>query len=161
MIEQRLRDLGIELPTQTADHKSYYGQRYGKMRPHYRSGDLLFLSGHTAGIVDGQVMYPGVLGLDVSIADGYKAARLTGLRCLAGIKDAIGDLDRVVGLVRTLNFVACAPGFTQPHLVASGLTDLFAEVFGDEVGIGGRATIGVMSLADNYCFETWMTVEVR
>lgn len=161
MIEDRLAMLGINLPMQSADQAAYYGQKYGKMRPYYRSGEILFLSGHTAGIEDGRVMYPGVVGYDVSIEDGYAAARLTGLHCLAGIKDAIGDLDRVTGLVRSLNFVAVAPGFTEPHKVASGLSDLFAEVFGDEIGIGPRATIGVTSLADNYCFETWMTVAVR
>ncbi|WP_342642427.1 RidA family protein [Rhodoligotrophos ferricapiens] len=160
-IEQRLAELGIALPMQTADEKDYYGQKYGKMRPYYRSGEILFLSGHTAGMRDGKVLYPGVLGKDVSIEQGYEAARLTGLNCLAGIKEAIGDLDRVTGLIRSLNFVACAPGFTEPHLVASGLTDLFADVFGEEIGVGPRATIGVTSLADNYCFETWMTVAVR
>jgi len=161
VIEERLKELGIELPMQTADQKDYYGQKYGKMKPYYRSGDILFLSGHTAGMRDGKVLYPGVLGQDVSIEEGYQAARLTGLHCLAGIKDAIGDLDRVTGLVRSLCFVASAPGFIEPHKVASGLTDLFADVFGDEIGVGPRATIGVMSLADNYCFETWMTVAVR
>ena len=84
-----------------------------------------------------------------------------GINGLAGIKQAIGDLDNVVALVRTLNFVVCAPGFTAPNLVSSGLTDLFAEVFGPEIGIGCRATIGVMSLAGNHCFESWMDVEVR
>ena len=161
VIEERLRALGLELPMQTADQRDYYGRKYGKMRPYYRAGNVLYLSGHTAGMRDGTVLHPGVLGRDVSVEDGYQAARLAGLHCLAGTKDAIGDLDRVVGLARSLNFVACAPGFTEPHLVASGLTDLFAQVFGEEIGVGPRATIGVTSLADNYCFETWMTVEVR
>ena len=52
------------------------------------------------------------------------------------------------------SFVVCAPGFTDPNLVSSGLSDLFAQVFGEEGGIGCRATIGVMSLANNHCFET-------
>ena len=67
----------------------------------------------------------------------------------------------MVALVRTLNFVVCAPGFTDPNLVSSGLTDLFVDVFGLDCGIGCRATIGVMSLAKNHCFETWMDIEVR
>jgi len=66
----------------------------------------------------------------------------------------------VVALVRTLNFVVCAPGFTAPNLISSGLTDLFAEAFGSEKGIGCRATIGVMSLPNNHCYECWMDVEV-
>ena len=104
---------------------------------------------------------PGQVGAEVSVEDGYLAARQTGINCLAGIKQAIGDLDKVVGLVRTLNFVVCAPEFTAPNEVSSGLTDLFAEVFGADCGIGCRATIGVTSLANNHCFETWMDLEVK
>ena len=161
MIEERLAALGLALPSPSPGELAYYGTKYGKMKPHYLSGSLLMLSGHTAGIRDGRVLYPGLIGQDLTVEDGYAAARLAGLNCLAGIRDAIGSLDRVAGLARSLNFVACAPGFTEPHRVASGLTDLFAAVFGEEIGVGPRATIGVMSLADNYCFETWMTIEVR
>ena len=73
---------------------------------------------------------------------------------------AIGDLDKVAGIVRSLCFVACTPSFLDVHRVSSGATDLFAEVFGGERGIGGRATIGIVSLARNHCFEIWLTVEV-
>lgn len=159
-IEARLAELGLTLPTSGVS-EDYYGKTYGKMKPHHRTGNVLFLSGHTAGLKEGKVRYPGRLGRDLTIEQGYAAARITGLNCIAGIKDAVGDLDNVVALVRSLNFVACDPSFTQPHKVASGLTDLFEEVFGPEIGIGARASIGVMSLADDYCFETWMTVEVR
>jgi len=158
-VADRLAALGLELPM-AAVGEGYYGKLYGKMTPHYRSGDLLFLSGHTAGVEGGKVRFPGRLGRDLTIEEGYAAARQTGLNCLAGIRDAIGDLDRVVGLVRSLNFVACDPSFTEPHKVASGLTDLFEAAFGPEIGVGPRASIGVMSLADDYCFETWVTVEV-
>ncbi len=161
MVEDRLAERGIMLPSPGLGDLDYYGQKYGKMKPYYRSGDLLLLSGHVAGMKNGKALYPGLCGRDVSIEDGYQAARLAGLNCLAGIRQALGSLDRVAGLARSLNFVACAPGFTEPHRVANGLTDLFAEVFGEEIGVGPRATIGVMSLADNYCFETWMTIGVR
>jgi hypothetical protein len=73
----------------------------------------------------------------------------------------MGDLERVKSIVRTLNFVVCTPEFTDVHKVSSGLSDLLAEVFGRERGIGGRATIGVMALAGGNCFETWATVELR
>jgi hypothetical protein len=161
MIEDRLRELGLTLPSPTLDDLDYYGKKYGKMKPYYRSGNLLLLSGHVAGMKNGRVLYPGLCGREITVEQGYEAARLTGLNCLAGIKEALGSLDLVAGLARSLNFVACAPGFTEPHRVANGLTDLFADVFGDEIGIGPRATIGVMSLADNYCFETWMTIDVK
>lgn len=159
--EQRLKDMGIELPP-FGDGSAYYGVTYGKMKTHHITGNLLFLSGHTAGLDSaGAVRFPGRLGAGVTIEEGYAAARQTGLNCLAGIRHALGSLDRVKGLVRSLNFVACAPDFVKPHLVVNGLTDLMADVFGDAAGIGGRASIGVMSLADDYCFETWMTIEIE
>ena len=63
--------------------------------------------------------------------------------------------------MRTLNFVVCTPDYEDVHKVSSGLSDLFVEVFGREVGLGGRATIGVMALAGGVCFETWATIELR
>lgn len=166
-IEKRLEKLGVTLPelgrwdSKLGTSDKYYGQQYGKMKPFHRLGNLLMLSGHVADLPDGKVMFPGRVGAEVSVDQAYQAARQTGINCLAGIKQAIGDLDKVVALARTLNFVVCAPGFTDPNLISSGLTDLFAEVFGPEKGIGCRATIGVMSLANNHCFESWMDVEVR
>lgn len=156
--ERRLREMGIELPD--FGPVTYYGATYGKMKPFHRTGSLLFLSGHIPE-KDGQVVHPGRLGDTVTLQQGYEAARLTGINCLAALKQALGSLDRVVAIVRTLNFVVCTPDFYDVHKVSSGLTDLLAEVLGPDRGIGGRATIGVMSLARNNCFETWLTAEVR
>ena len=156
--ERRLREMGIELPD--FGPATYYGATYGKMKPFHRTGSLLFLSGHIPE-KDGQVIHPGRLGDTVTLQQGYEAARLTGVNCLAALKQALGSLDRVAAIVRTLNFVVCTPDFYDVHKVSSGLTDLLAEVLGPEHGIGGRATIGVMSLARNNCFETWLTAEVR
>jgi enamine deaminase RidA (YjgF/YER057c/UK114 family) len=166
VIEKKLQSIGVVLPdlgswnSNLGTAQKYYGQQYGKMKPFHRMGSLLVLSGHVPDLPDGTAMYPGRVGAEVTVEEAYKAARQTGINCLAGIKQAIGDLDKVVALVRSLNFVVCAPGFTDPNLISSGLTDLFAEVFGPERGIGCRATIGVMSLANNHCFESWMDVEV-
>lgn len=166
VIEKRLESMGVVLPdlgswnSNLGTAQKYYGQQYGKMKPFHRMGSLLVLSGHVPDLPNGTVMHPGRVGAEVTVEEAYKAARQTGINCLAGIRQAIGDLDKVVALVRSLNFVVCAPGFTDPNLISSGLTDLFAEVFGPERGIGCRATIGVMSLANNHCFESWMDVEV-
>ena len=105
-------------------------------------------------------MHPGRLGRTVTVKQGYEAARATGLNVLAGIRQAVGSLERVTSIVRSLNFVVCTEDFTEVHKVSSGLSDLFVEVFGPERGLGGRATIGVMALANGHCFETWVTVEV-
>ncbi len=129
------------------------------MKPFHIAGKLLFLSGHVPQR-GSTVIFPGRLGGDLTVEQGREAARLTGLNVIAGIKQAVGDLDRVRSIVRSLNFVVCTPDFTEVHKVSSGLSDLLAEVFGPQRGIGGRATIGVMALAGGNCFESWVTVEL-
>ncbi len=154
--EARIAALGLEIPDFGAS--GYYGGDYGSMKPHHITGRLLFLSGHVAQR-DGKVV-AGRLGADLGVEHGYAAARLTGLNVLAGIRLAVGSLDRVGAIVRTLNFVVCTPECTEVNRVSSGLTDLLVEVFGEAAGLGGRATIGVMALAGGVCFETWATVEL-
>jgi enamine deaminase RidA (YjgF/YER057c/UK114 family) len=155
----RVEELGLELPDYSVT--PYYGPNYGTMKPHHQVGSVLFLSGHVPELANGSILHPGRVGAEVTIEEGYEAARLTAVNCLAGIRHALGDLARVVSLVRSLNFVVCTHDFHDVHKVSSGATDLFRDVFGEERGLGGRATIGVMSLARNHCFENWLTVEVR
>lgn len=154
--EAKALALGLDLPDFGRD--GYYGTQAGTMKPFHRAGSLLFLSGHVA--MRGERIVTGRLGADVSVEQGYAAARMTGENVLAGIRQAVGSLDRVRGIVRSLNFVVCTPEFTEVHRVSSGLSDLFLDVFGPERGLGGRATIGVQALAWGVCFETWVTVEV-
>jgi hypothetical protein len=157
--ETRVRELGLVIPDFAA--RPYYGADYGSMKPHHISGNLLFLGGHTADDAEGNVRHPGRLGADVTVEQGYEAARLTALNCLGGIRLALGSLNRVQSLVRSLCFVVSTPEFEDVHKVSSGATDLFRDVFGPEAGLGGRATIGVMSLARRSCFENWLTVEIE
>lgn len=157
-VDRRPEELGLEIPDYSVT--PYYGPSYGSMKAHHRVGSLLFLSGHVPEHSDGSILYPGKLGAGVTVEQGYEAARLTAVNCLAGIRHAVGSLDRVVSLVRSLNFVACTAQFIDVHLVSSGATDLFRDVFGEDAGLGGRATIGVTSLARDHCFENWLTVEV-
>ncbi len=158
IVEQKLESMGIVLPDFARD--GFYGHAYGSMKPHHRSGNILFLGGHVP-LLDGKPVHPGILGKDLTLEQGYEAAKVTGINCLAGIKYAIGDLDDVVAIVRSLNFVVSTPEFLEVNKVSSGATDLFAQAFGEEKGLGGRATIGVTSLAGGVCFENWLTVEVR
>ena len=157
-IEKRIAELGLDVPDFARE--GYYGASYGSMKPFHIAGNLLFLSGHVPQRGT-EVVYPGRLGASLTLEEGRAAARLTGINVIAGIKQALGDLDRVKSIVRTLNFVVCTPEFTEVHRVSSGLSDLLVEVFGAERGTGGRATIGVMALASGSCFETWATVEIR
>ena len=149
--------MGLDLPD--FDRDGYYGAGYGTMKPYHRVGSLLFLSGHVAQ-VGADITHKGRLGADLTTEQGYAAARQTGINVLGGIRQAVGSLDRVTCMVRTLNFVVCTPDFEDVHKVSSGLSDLLLQVFGPERGLGGRATIGVMALANGVCFETWATVEV-
>jgi enamine deaminase RidA (YjgF/YER057c/UK114 family) len=157
--DARVAELGLVLP----DYAStpYYGPSYGSMKSHHQVGSLLFLSGHVPELPDGSSLHPGHLGGEVTIEQGYEAARLTGINALGGIRYALGTLNRVRSIVRSLCFVVSTPDFTDVHRVSSGATDLFRDVFGEEAGLGGRATIGVTSLARNHCFEIWLTVEVE
>ncbi|MES2665390.1 MAG: RidA family protein [Pseudomonadota bacterium] len=149
--------MGLDIPD--FDRTGYYGADYGSMKPYHRVGSLLFLSGHVAQI-GAEVTHKGRLGETLTTQEGYAAARQTGLNVLGGIRQAVGSLDRVKSIIRTLNFVVCTPGYEDVHKVSSGLSDLLVEVFGPERGLGGRATIGVVALAQGVCFETWATVEI-
>ena len=158
MTPERLAiEMGLDIPD--FDVTGYYGADYGTMKPFHRIGSLLFLSGHVAQI-GATITQRGRLGADLTTEQGYAAARQTGVNVLGGIRQALGSLDRVKGIVRTLNFVVCTPDYAEVHKVSSGLSDLLVEVFGRERGLGGRATIGVMALAGGVCFETWATIEV-
>lgn len=149
--------MGLDIPN--FDRDGYYGADYGTMKPYHRVGNLLFLSGHVAQ-TGAQITHKGRLGADLTTEQGHAAARRTGLNLLGGIRQAVGSLDHVAAIVRTLNFVVCTPDYAEVHRVSSGLSDLLVEVFGPERGLGGRATIGVMALAGGVCFETWATVEI-
>lgn len=142
--------MGLDLPD--FDRDGYCGAGCGTMKPCHRMGRRLFQSGHVAEDVRGR------LGADLTVEQGHAAARACGANVRAGMRQAVGSLDRVVSILRRLNVVACTPGFTEVHKVSSGL---LREAFGPERGLGGRATIGVMALAGGTCFETWATVEVE
>ena len=81
----------------------------------------------------------------MSIEQGIEVAQWTAMNALAGMKQALGDLERVVSLIKSLNFVACAPTFTDVHVISTAIADRLVEVLGPARGIGARATIGVQS----------------
>ncbi|MET7394942.1 RidA family protein [Dactylosporangium sp. NPDC005572] len=154
--EQRVRELGLTIPDYSDPP---YGLRYGPLKPFHRIGDLLELSGLTPENRAGERLHPGVIGVDVTIGQGYDAARLTAIHALGMIRYAIGSLDNVVSLSRALCFMTCPPGFARLHEVSNGASDLFVEVFGDEIGSLGRASIGATALSRNNCFELWLSLE--
>ena len=153
-IEQKLARMGIELPKLDP---SYDVGTYGKMIPHFTVGNVLTLTAVPE--IDGRIVHPGRVGEAVSTEQGYEAARITGTHLLAGLELALDDLDRVKRLLQTVNFVACTPEYAEVHRVASGLTDLLAEVYGERTGVGVRVAVGVQRLAREICFETWAQFE--
>ena len=157
-IEKRLIGLGFELQMPEGD--GYYGENYGTMKPFHIVDNVLHLSGHVPQ-KDGRPLYSGRLGEDVTVGQGIEAAQPTALNAIVGMKQALGELDRVAGIIKSLNFIACAPDFTDVHLVSSAMADRLVDVFGRDIGVGCRATIGVQSLADNHCLETWIEVEIQ
>lgn len=147
-IEQRLAELGIELPQPPDPVANYIGWR--------RAGDLLFLGGVVPN-VDGVQKYVGKVGSDLTVQEGYEAARLCALNHLAILKRALGDLDRVRHFVKMVGYINAAPGFTDMPDVLNGASDLFVEVFG-EAGRHSRAALGVASLHLDFPVETELTV---
>ncbi|MEV6349607.1 RidA family protein [Actinoplanes sp. NPDC051851] len=155
--EARVRELGLAIPDYA---NPPYGGRYGKVKPFHRSGNLVLLSGITPEDRAGNRLHPGRLGEDVTVEQGYAAARMTAVNALGLIRLAVGSLDRVAGIARNLCFLRTSDDFEDLHLVSDGVSQLFIDVFGPEAGVAGRASIGVSSLSRRNCFELWTEVEV-
>ncbi len=136
MIDDRLKELGIELPPVAAPLASYV--------PVHVAGDLAFVAGQVP-LVNGKAAAVGRVGEDVSIEDASDQARRCAMQALSALREALGSLDRVAGIVKVDVFVASAPGWTAQPKVANGASDLFVEVFGDS-GRHARAAVGVAEL---------------
>jgi len=120
-IEQRLRELGIQLPEPP--------QPAGNYQPWVLTGNLLFLSGQFP-IENGQLRYTGQVGAELTEEQGYAAARLAALNVLAQIHAALGGFERLETLLRVEGHIASAPGWTNAPKVLNGASDLFAAVLG-------------------------------
>ena len=136
-IEKRLSSLGVTLPTPAAPIANYV--------PSVRSGNMLMVSGQICFGADGKLVAKGQLGAAVSIEDGQKAARACAINLLAQVKSALGDLDKVVRVVRLGGFINSAPGFTEGPKVMNGASDLMVEAFGDK-GRHARSTVGFLPI---------------
>ena len=136
-VEQKLAALGIVLPTPAAPIANYVG--------FVRTGSLLVVSGQICLGPDGKLVAKGKLGGGVSIEDGQSAARACGINLLAQVKVALGDLDKVVRVVRLGGFINAEPTFLDGPKVMNGASDLMVEVFADK-GRHARSTVGVAAL---------------
>lgn len=127
-VDRRLEELGITLPTPPAAVSNYL--------PYVVSGNLVFVAGQVT-IWNGEMLYQGKIGRDLSVEEGRQAARMCGLNLIGQARAACdGDLDRVKQVVRLGAFVNCVEDFTDLSAVVNGASDLMVEVFGD----AGRCT---------------------
>ena len=150
-VEQRLVELGIELPSVPRPVANYVNCR--------RAGNLLFLQGVVA-THNGEQMFRGKVGADVSVEEAYQAARYCALNHLAILANELGDLDRVESVVKLTGYINAAPGFMDIPPILDGASDLFVDVFGD-VGKAARAGVGVAELAEVHPVETDLVVAIH
>jgi enamine deaminase RidA (YjgF/YER057c/UK114 family) len=141
-IEAKLAKLGLALP----EPISVPGMRL-PFAPARRRSNRVLLSGHGPQNPDGSLAGPfGKVGADLTLEQGYQAARMTAVALLGALKREIGDLDRVTAWLRVFGMVNVAPGFTQTPPVINGFSDLILELYGPEVGAHARSAIGVAEL---------------
>jgi enamine deaminase RidA (YjgF/YER057c/UK114 family) len=151
--EQRLRKLKIELPMLEKP-------KGATLVPAVLSGNMLYVSGHGPGSVDGKRIV-GKLGKDYTVKEGREAARRVGLTILSVVRAELGSLDKVVRLVKTLGMVNCTPDFTQQPQVINGFSDLMVEVFGDKAGKGARSAVGMVALPGGIPVEIEAIFQVK
>ena len=149
-IDKKLEELGIVLPTPAAPVANYVG--------FVRSGNLLFVSGQIC-LSNGALVAAGKLGGTVTVEQGQAAARTCGINLLSQAKAALGDLDKIVRVVRLGGFINSAPDFLDGPKVLNGASDLMVEVFGDK-GRHARTTVGVASLPADASVEVEGIFEV-
>ena len=151
-VDDKLKELGITLPNAAAPVANYV--------PAVRTGNLLYLSGvGPAARADG-TSPSGKVGSDLTVEEGYEAARLVGSNLRAGLKATLGDLDKGKRIVKLLSMINAAPDFTETPAVANGCSDLMVEVFGDK-GKHARSAVGMASLPLNVPVEVEMVAEVK
>ena len=122
-----------------------------------RTGNLLF----TAGSGPGPSAPRGKLGRDLTVEQGYQAARDTGLNLLAAVRESLGSLDKVKRVVKVLGMVSSAEGFGEQPKVINGFSDLMVEVFGEAIGKHARSAVGMAELPNNIPVEIEMILEVE
>ncbi len=149
-IEQELERLGFTLPTP---------RPVAAYVPAVRSGDLVFTAGQGP-TVDGKPKFTGKLGRELTEEQGYQAAQLSAINCLACVKSVIGDLDKVEQVVKLLGFVASVDGFTRQPWVMNGASELLIKLYGDR-GRHARSAIGTNQLPLDIPVEVEIVVRVR
>jgi enamine deaminase RidA (YjgF/YER057c/UK114 family) len=142
--ETRLRELNVELPPAP--------KPVGVYKPIVIVGNLAYVSGHGP-LKPDKSLITGRVGADLDLDAGKLAARQVGLAILATLRSELGSLDRVKRVIKVLGMVNCTPDFLDHPKVINGCSELFADVFGPENGVGARSAVGMGSLPGNIAAE--------
>ena len=149
--EARIQELHLVLPAAP--------KPVAKYKTAVLAGNMLYVSGHGPLKADGK-MIQGRVGADVTPEQGKEAARVAGLAILSTVRNTLGSLDKVKRLVKTLGMVNCTAEFKDHPQVINGFSELMAEVFGDDAGVGARSAVGMGSLPSNIPVEIECILEV-
>jgi enamine deaminase RidA (YjgF/YER057c/UK114 family) len=150
-IEQKIRAMGLSLPILPTSKGIY--------KRCLQEGNILFVSGHVSVNSDGSYI-TGKLGKDLTDEQGKIAARQCGLAILTSVKDHFGTLDKVKRVIKMLGMVNAVPEFEKHPIVINGCSELFAQLWGDDYGIGVRSAVGMGSLPGNVAVEIEAIFEV-
>jgi len=148
-VYDKLKELGITLPPVATPAAAYV--------PFVRTGNLVFLSGHTAK-KDGKP-WVGQLGKNITTEEGKAAARSIAVDLMGTLQAAVGDLNTVKRIVKVMSLVNSTGDFTEQHLVTNGASELFGQVFGDK-GAHARSAFGVAQIPTGSCVEIELIAEV-
>lgn len=151
MIEEKIKELGFELPEAPKPLASYI--------PALKVDNLVFTAGQLP-MVKGELKYKGKLGADMSVVEGRSAAEICALNCLAAIAGVIGNLDNIERVVKLTAFVNSADNFTDQPKVANGASELIGKIFGEN-GKHVRSAVGVNELPLNAPVEIEMIVKIK
>ena len=149
--ETRVQELHLTLPPAP--------KPVAKYKTAVLAGNLLHVSGHGP-VKDGKLL-SGRVGADLTVEQGKEAARVVGLNILATVRETLGSLDRVKRLVKTFGMVNCTPDFKDQPQVINGFSELMAEVFGEDAGVGVRSALGTDALPSGMAVEVECLFEVK
>jgi enamine deaminase RidA (YjgF/YER057c/UK114 family) len=150
--EQRFAALDVELPPAP--------KAIGLYKPLVIVGNLAYTSGHGP-LKSDKTLITGCVGTDLTVEEGYNAARQTGLATLATLRAELGSLDRVVRLVKTLGLVRCPADFTDQPAVINGFSELMRDVFGPDAGVAARSAVGAIALPAGMAVEVEAVFEIE
>ncbi len=138
-VEKRINELGIELPPPPKPMGAYV--------PYVKVGAFVYIAGEKATVND-KLVFKGKVGKDLTLEEGYNAARIAGLNCIGSLKAAVGNLDTIDRIVKVVGYVNSAKSFNKQPQVINGASELLLEIFGDR-GKHARVAVGVNELPDD------------